>query len=214
MLLNAAAASCCCWRHRAGCCLPAGPSGPSGPAPLDAERLLLTAKWVNNDESSAAKARLRLFQKSKIVASSASGRNNRAPSNARRAAVARAKKSPEQAQEEHHQLLKSHAHVRFENLKDQDPPTSTPASIGAGLTPLPGAQTRRSPNAQNRDFRPYLISRAHVRFENALRQKLLFSAPADTRAGPGPVPCPWASSYYLGKILQTFLFCKRFCLMY
>jgi hypothetical protein len=158
MLLNAAAASCCCWRHRAGCCLPAGPSGPSGPAPLDAERLLLTAKWANNNESSAAKARFRIFQKSETITSRISGGRTRASSIARRADVDRAEKSPERAHYERHRHLKSRARVRFENLKDQNPTTSTPAPIGTGLAPVPVVAPRRAPNAQNRDFPRYLIS--------------------------------------------------------
>ena len=95
MLLIAAAASCCCWRHRSGCCLPAGPSGP---APLDAERLLLTAKGASNIESSAAKARFRLFQMPETITSRFSGGCTCASSIARRTDVARPEKSPEQAQ--------------------------------------------------------------------------------------------------------------------
>jgi hypothetical protein len=139
-------AACCCHRGRL---LPIDGSGPSGPAPLDGERLLFDGeKGANNNESSAAKARFRLFQMSETITSTSSGGRTRASSIAGRAAVARPEKSPEQACSEHHQLLKSRAHVRFENLKYQQPSTSIPAPIGAGLAPLPGAQTRRSPNVQ------------------------------------------------------------------
>ena len=183
-----------------GSCLPAGPSGP---APLDAERLLLTAKGANNVESSAAKARLRILQKSKIFTSSAPGRTNPASSNARRADVARAEGSPEQAQYERQQLLKSRALVRLENLKKRNPSPPPPESICAGPAPLPGARTRRSPNAKSRDLRPYLISRAHVRFANPRRQRPLISTPPAASAGLELRPRRLAKSQPLGQISNS-----------
>jgi hypothetical protein len=164
----------------------------SGPAPLDDDDEKAPPddeKGANNDESSTADAFFRPFQISETITSRISGGCTRASSIARRADVATAEKSPEKAQHERHQLLKPRALVRFENFEERNQSPQSPASIGTGLAPLPGAQTRRSPSTKSRDFHPRLISRTHVRFENAQRPMLLFSAPAATTTGLGTVPC-------------------------
>ena len=85
-------------------------------------------------------ARFRIFQKSETIASSASGRNNRAPSNARRADVARPEKSPEQAQYERQQLLKSRARALQRAWSARSPrPDQGPALDGAWAPRRPPA---------------------------------------------------------------------------